>query len=168
MIVVLNGPNLNLLGIRNPEHYGTEPLESLEQKVSAAFDDLTFEWVQSNHEGVLIDTLHQAHASRAMGVVFNPGGYTHTSVALHDTVAAIDPPVIEVHLSNIHGREDFRRTSRVAPACIGQISGLGPAGYLLAVQYLQMRGPIAYDEDQNQGEDHEADHGTEPTPSENT
>lgn len=149
MIVVLNGPNLNLLGIRNPEHYGTEPLESLEQKVSAAFDDLTFEWVQSNHEGVLIDTLHQAYAEDFAGVIFNPGGYTHTSVALHDAVEAIATPVVEVHLSNIHAREDFRRTSRIAPACMGQISGLGPAGYLLAVQYLQMHGAVAEQADES-------------------
>lgn len=143
MILVLNGPNLNLLGTRNPEHYGTETLDSLEQKISATFPDIAFQWTQSNHEGVLIDTLHQAHAEDFSGVIFNPGGYTHTSVALHDAVEAIAPPVVEVHLSNIHAREDFRRTSRIAPACMGQISGLGPAGYLLAVQYLQMHGAVA-------------------------
>lgn len=139
MIFVLNGPNLNLLGTRDPDHYGTETLDSLEAKLDGAFPDLAFRWIQSNHQGVLIDALHDAHAEDATGVVFNPGGYTHTSVALHDAVDAIAPPVVEVHLSNIHAREDFRRTSRVAPACAGQISGLGPAGYLLAVQYIQMQ-----------------------------
>lgn len=143
MILVLNGPNLNLLGTRDPEHYGTETLESLQQKIDATFPDLTFQWTQSNHEGVLIDTLHQAYAEQADGVIFNPGGYTHTSVALHDAVAAIETPVVEVHLSNIYAREDFRHTSKIAPACLGQISGLGAAGYLLAVQYLQMHGAVA-------------------------
>ena len=143
MILVLNGPNLNLLGTRDPEHYGTETLESLETKLASTFPDLSFQWIQSNHQGVLIDALHEAHDEVAQGVIFNPGGYTHTSVALHDAVDAIAPPVVEVHLSNIHAREDFRRTSRVAPACIGQISGLGPAGYLLAVQYIQMQGAVS-------------------------
>ena len=143
MILVLNGPNLNLLGTRNPEHYGAETLDSLEEKLASTFPDVAFQWVQSNHQGVLIDALHEAHAEAYGGIIFNPGGYTHTSVALHDAVEAIAPPVVEVHLSNIHAREDFRHTSRVAAACAGQISGLGPAGYLLAVQYIQMQGAVS-------------------------
>jgi len=135
-LLVLNGPNLNLLGTREPETYGAETLATLEQRLRQAFPDVAFEFAQSNHEGDLIDRLHTAHEEEAGGVVFNPGGYTHTSVALHDAVAAIDPPVVEVHLSNIHAREVFRHTSRIAPACVGQIAGLGPAGYHLAVQYL--------------------------------
>lgn len=139
-LLVLNGPNLNLLGTREPATYGTVTLATLEERLRQAFPDVTFTFVQSNHEGTLIDRLHAAHQEGADGVVFNPGGYTHTSVALHDAVAAIDPPVVEVHLSNIHAREAFRHTSRVAPACVGQIAGLGPAGYHLAVQYFMRRG----------------------------
>ncbi|NBB74907.1 MAG: type II 3-dehydroquinate dehydratase [Bacteroidetes bacterium] len=135
-LLVLNGPNLNLLGTREPATYGTATLATLEQDLRQAFPDVAFTFVQSNHEGELIDRLHAAHEEAVSGVVFNPGGYTHTSVALHDAVAAIDPPVVEVHLSNIHAREAFRHTSRVAPACAGQIAGLGPAGYHLAVQYF--------------------------------
>ena len=135
-LLVLNGPNLNLLGTREPDTYGTETLATLEQRLRQAFPDVAFTFAQSNHEGELIDRLHAAHEEEAHGVVFNPGGYTHASVALHDAVAAIGPPVVEVHLSNIHAREGFRHTSRVAPACVGQIAGLGPAGYHLAVRYL--------------------------------
>lgn len=136
MILILNGPNLNLLGARDAAHYGTQTLADLEADLRAAFPEAGLAFFQSNAEGALIDRLHAAHADGAAGVVFNPGGYTHTSVALRDAVAAIAPPVVEVHLSNIHGREAFRRTSRIAPACAGQISGLGAAGYHLAVQYL--------------------------------
>lgn len=135
-ILVLNGPNLNLLGTREPDTYGTTTLAELEQELAVAFPALEVGSAQHNGEGALIDALHDAHERGVRGVVFNPGGYTHTSVALRDAVAAIDPPVVEVHLSNIHAREDFRRTSRIAPACAGQISGLGPDGYHLAVRYL--------------------------------
>lgn len=134
-ILILNGPNLNLLGTREPDTYGTTTLADLERDLESSFSDVTFTFAQHNGEGALIDQLHAAR-KQADGVVFNPGGYTHTSVALRDAVAAIDPPVVEVHLSNVHAREAFRRTSRIAPACIGQISGLGPTGYHLAVRYL--------------------------------
>lgn len=135
-LLILNGPNLNLLGTREPETYGTATLEDLERALRDAFPAIEFTFRQANGEGALVDALHEAHESERDGIVFNPGGYTHTSVALHDAVAAIDPPVVEVHLSNVHAREEFRRTSRIAPACVGQISGLGPAGYHLAVRYL--------------------------------
>lgn len=135
-LLVLNGPNLNLLGTREPDTYGTAALDAIEADLTAAFPDVTFSFRQSNGEGTLIDHLHAAHEQSLDGVVFNPGGYTHTSVALRDAVAAIAPSVVEVHLSNIHAREDFRRTSRIAPACVGQISGLGPTGYHLAVRYF--------------------------------
>ncbi|NBC18501.1 MAG: type II 3-dehydroquinate dehydratase [Bacteroidetes bacterium] len=137
-ILILNGPNLNLLGTREPDTYGDATLDDLERELHAAFPDVAFLFFQSNHEGALIEQLHAAHQDGLDGVAFNPGGYTHTSVALHDAVAAIAPPVVEVHLSNIHSREAFRHTSLVAPACAGQITGLGLAGYHLAVQYLLM------------------------------
>lgn len=136
-LLVLNGPNLNLLGTREPQTYGTQTLGDLEEELRAAFPDVSFQFAQSNHEGALIDRLHAAHEDDLAGVVFNPGGYTHTSVALRDAVAAIDVPVVEVHLSNTSAREDFRHRSRIAPVCVGQISGLGPAGYHLAVRYFR-------------------------------
>ena len=135
-ILILNGPNLNLLGTREPETYGHATLADLEAGLRAAFPTVTFDFFQSNHEGALVDRLHQAHEYAAGGIVFNPGGFTHTSVALRDAVAAIDPPVVEVHLSNVHAREDFRRRSLLAPVCIGHISGLGMTGYHLAVRYF--------------------------------
>lgn len=138
-LLVLNGPNLNLLGTRDPDTYGTVTLEHIETDLADAFPDVTFSFQQRNGEGALVDDLHTAHERALTGVVFNPGGYTHTSVALRDAVAAIDPPVVEVHLSNVHAREDFRRTSRIAPVCVGQISGLGPAGYHLATRYFVER-----------------------------
>jgi 3-dehydroquinate dehydratase-2 len=137
-ILILNGPNLNLLGAREPDTYGHATLDDLEHDLHAAFPDVAFLFFQSNHEGALIEQLHAAHQDELDGVVFNPGGYTHTSVALRDAVTAIAPPVVEVHLSNIHSREAFRRTSLMAPVCAGQITGLGMAGYHLAVQYLLM------------------------------
>ncbi len=135
-LLVLNGPNLNLLGTRDPDTYGATTLAEIEAELEAAFPSADFAFVQDNAEGALIDRLHAAHEQGVDGIVFNPGGYTHTSVALRDAVDAIAPPVVEVHLSNVHAREDFRRTSRLAPVCVGQISGLGPSGYALAVRYL--------------------------------
>ena len=135
-LLVLNGPNLNLLGTREPDTYGSETLADVEATLRDAFPNVAFAFRQDNSEGALIDHLHAAHEQSLDGVVFNPGGYTHTSVALRDAIAAVDPPVVEVHLSNIHARESFRHQSRVAPVCVGQISGLGTAGYALAVRYL--------------------------------
>lgn len=138
-ILVLNGPNLNLLGTRESETYGTATLDDVEADLEERFPETTLRFEQENGEGALIDHLHAAQENGADGVVFNPGGYTHTSVALRDAVAAIDPPVVEVHLSNVHAREDFRRTSRLAPVCVGQISGFGSAGYVLAVRFFVKR-----------------------------
>lgn len=135
-LLVLNGPNLNLLGTRDPDAYGTATLAEIESGLEEAFAEVDFSFAQANGEGALIDRLHAAHGDEAAGIVFNPGGYAHTSIALRDAVDAIDPPVVEVHLSNVHAREDFRHTSRIAPVCAGQISGLGPDGYHLAVRYL--------------------------------
>lgn len=135
-LLILNGPNLNLLGTRDPDTYGHESLATLETKLTTAFTGVSFEFFQSNSEGALITRLHQAHADKVDGVVFNPGAYTHNSVALHDAVEAIAPPVIEVHISNIYAREAFRHRSMLAPVCAGQISGLGMRGYLLAAAFL--------------------------------
>jgi len=136
-LYLLHGPNLNLLGTRQPEIYGSMTLDDINQ---AAKDHIERHKVelrvgQSNHEGELIDMLHVAR-NWADGVVFNPGAYTHTSIALRDAIAAIDVPVIEIHLSNVHAREEFRHKSLLAPVCLGQISGFGWRGYLLALDAL--------------------------------
>ncbi|MCY4234353.1 MAG: type II 3-dehydroquinate dehydratase [Bacteroidetes bacterium] len=136
-ILILNGPNLNLLGQREPDQYGDISLDTLEQNLRAEFSDVELSFYQSNHEGDLVDRLHEGHRSGLSGIVFNPGAYTHTSVALRDAVKAIATPVIEVHLSNIYSREPFRHFSYLAPVCVGQISGLGMAGYSLAVRWLK-------------------------------
>lgn len=138
-ILVLNGPNLNLLGSREPAVYGSDTLEDLELHIREAFPEIVFTFFQSNAEGTLIDSLHQAFYQDLDGVVFNPGGYTHTSIALRDAIAAIAIPVVEVHISNVHARESFRHTSLLAPVCLGQISGLGFDGYRLAVDHLSRR-----------------------------
>ena len=137
MILLVNGPNLNLLGEREPEVYGRTTLREIEEMVRQAAEGWKVEVAtfQSNHEGEIIDFI-QENRKRARGLIVNPGALTHTSYALHDCIKAVDLPAIEVHLTNVHGREEFRRTSVVAPACRGQISGLGPRGYLLAAEWL--------------------------------
>ncbi|MEM6645495.1 MAG: type II 3-dehydroquinate dehydratase [Bacteroidota bacterium] len=135
-LLVLNGPNLNLLGTREPDTYGTATLADLEADLRAAFPDLDLTFAQSNHEGVLIDHIHTAATDGTTGIVFNPGGYTHTSVALRDAIAGVPVPVVEVHISNVHAREAFRHTSMLAPVCAGQIAGLGVTGYALAICYF--------------------------------
>ena len=134
-IYVLNGPNLNLLGTREPEIYGDDTLDEIAGRLEDRARELGVEVEirQSNHEGHLIDWLHEAQAEGARAVVLNAGGYTHTSVALHDAVKAVSTPVIEVHLSNPAGRESFRRRSLIAPAAKGSIAGFGPLSYLLAL-----------------------------------
>lgn len=136
-ILIVNGPNLNLLGHRQPEIYGSRAMDDILDEVRAAFPGVEINYYQSNHEGALIDKIQEAGYDPAVrGIVLNAGGYTHTSVALADAVAAVPVPVVEVHLSNIAAREDFRRTSLLAPVCRGTISGLGPAVYELAVRAL--------------------------------
>lgn len=136
-VFVINGPNLNLLGTREPAIYGAATLADVQAACAAkaAALKLDLRFVQSNHEGQLIDWLHEAGRS-AIGVVLNPGGYTHTSVALLDAVKAITPPVIEVHLSNPAAREPFRHVSYVASGARGTIAGLGVLGYVLAIEAL--------------------------------
>lgn len=138
-LLILNGPNLNLLGTREPDTYGHATLADLEAALASAFPDVPLAFFQSNHEGELIERLHAARGEGVRGVVFNPGAYTHTSVALRDAVAAVSVPTVEVHLSNVHAREEFRHRSLIAPVCVGQISGLGMAGYHLAVRFFLER-----------------------------
>lgn len=137
-ILILNGPNINLTGLREKNVYGTQTFEDLTAMIQREAERLGCEvrFIQSNHEGALIDALQQAYFDGLDGVVFNPGGYTHTSVALHDAIASIPLPVIEVHMSNIHARESFRHVSMTAPACRGQIVGFGFKGYLMALREL--------------------------------
>lgn len=135
-IFVLNGPNLNLLGTREPEVYGHDTLDDIAGQLEDRARDLGFaiDLRQSNHEGHLIDWLHEAQALPAKAVLLNAGGFTHTSVALYDACRAIRTPVIEVHLSNPHAREAFRHVSRISPAARGTISGFGALSYLLALE----------------------------------
>lgn len=134
-ILILNGPNLNLQGRRNPEIYGTRTFEDLFGELKSRFPAVELDYFQSNHEGVLIDTIQQA-GERYDGVVLNAGGYTHTSVALRDAVAAVSVPVVEVHISSILAREGFRHTSMLAPVVRGSIMGFGLDSYRLGVEAL--------------------------------
>ncbi len=136
-ILAISGPNLNLLGRREPGVYGRETLDGIHARLERRAAELDCEVLtyQSNHEGALIDYL-QAHTDDAHGAVLNPGGYTHTSVALRDAVAAMPFPVVEVHLSNVYAREEFRHRSLIAPVARGHIVGLGPYGYVAALEAL--------------------------------
>ncbi len=137
-ILVLNGPNLNLLGVRQPKVYGHTTLAMVEDACRAHGATLGFSvtCAQSNSEGSLIESIHEARTAMG-GIVLNAGAYTHTSVALMDAIASVELPVVEVHLSNIHAREKFRQHSYIAPVALGQICGFGPTGYILALDALK-------------------------------
>lgn len=139
-IMVINGPNLNMLGIREKNIYGTFTYEDLckyiETYPNYKEKDIDFTFLQTNHEGEIVDFIHKAYIEKYDGIVLNAGGYTHTSVAIHDAIKAVSIPTVEVHISNIHAREEFRKVCMTSPACVGQITGLGKLGYVLAVVYL--------------------------------
>jgi len=134
-ITIINGPNLNLLGKREPGVYGNAGFDSYLEKLKQQYPDVTIDYFQSNIEGELIDAIQKAGFT-ADGIVLNPGGYTHTSVAIGDAIAAISAPVVEVHISNVHAREEFRKLSHVSAKAKGTICGLGLAGYSLAIDFL--------------------------------
>ena len=138
-ILIINGPNLNLLGTREPQHYGTGTMDGVLDALKSQYPRVEFDYYQSNVEGFLIDRLHKTLEEPCDGVVLNAGGYTHTSVALRDAIAAIKVPVVEVHISNVHSREEFRHRSLISAVCKGVICGFGLASYRLGVEALLAR-----------------------------
>ena len=136
-ILVINGPNLNMLGIREPDIYGRQTYNDLVEMIKkyCGENDIEAEFFQSNHEGAIIDRIQEAY-QKIDGIVINPAAYTHTSVAIRDAISAVSLPAVEIHISNIHNREDFRKNSFIAPVCIGQISGFGLDSYKLGLQAL--------------------------------
>jgi len=139
-VLILNGPNLNMLGVREPEIYGHQSLETIIEGLRATYPDIEIRHIQSNHEGDLIDAIHSTHADGdCLGIVLNAGAYTHTSLALADAIAAVATPVVEVHLTNTAAREPIRHTSLIAPVCVGSITGFGADSYRLAIAALLAR-----------------------------
>lgn len=140
-LLILNGPNLNRLGKREPEVYGVETLADIEAKLEkiASLQQVETTFFQSNSESALIDKIHDAEDGDVDGIIFNPGAFTHYSIALRDAIASVNVPVIEIHISNIHSREPFRQKSVLAPVCIGQLTGFGTDGYELALQAFVLR-----------------------------
>jgi len=134
-IIIINGPNLNLLGKREPEIYGEQSFEQYLETLKEKYPSILFEYFQSNIEGELIDKIQEV-GFKTDGIILNAGGYTHTSVAIADAIKAVETPVIEVHISNVDAREDFRRTSMIGPVCLGSISGFGLKSYKLAIEFL--------------------------------
>ena len=138
-ILIINGPNLNLMGTREPQHYGTGTMDGVLDALKSQYPRVEFDYYQSNVEGFLIDRLHKTLEEPCDGVVLNAGGYTHTSVALRDAIAAIKVPVVEVHISNVHSREEFRHRSLISAVCKGVICGFGLDSYRLGVEALLAR-----------------------------
>lgn len=134
-IQIINGPNLNLLGKREPDIYGNTSFEDYLARLQHIFSDCELSYFQSNHEGDIIDKIHEVGFSYE-GIILNAGAYTHTSIAIHDAIKAVTTPVLEVHISNIHTREGFRHVSMIAPACKGSLIGLGLLSYNLAIEYF--------------------------------
>ena len=137
-ILVINGPNLNMLGIREPDHYGKETYKDLCEKIEKYCEgkNISVELYQSNHEGDLVDRIQKAYFDKVDGIVINPGAYTHTSIALLDAVKSVSIPTVEVHISKVEEREDFRQVSYIRAACVKTITGHGTAGYLEAIDFL--------------------------------
>lgn len=136
-VLILNGPNLNLLGRRDPRHYGSMTMDAILEELRSRFTEVEIEYFQSNYEGAIIDCLHgRGFDGNLLGIVLNAGAYTHTSLAIADAIDAVSAPVVEVHLSNVGAREEIRRRSMIAPVCIGSISGFGAESYALGVQAL--------------------------------
>lgn len=140
-ILILNGPNLNLLGVREKSIYGNRSFGDYYEELKEAFPGMELSYFQSNTEGTLIDKLHEVGFSDYKGIIFNAGAYTHTSVALSDAIKAIETPVVEVHISNVYAREAWRQKSMIAPYCKGSISGFGLESYRLALQYFERLKP---------------------------
>ncbi len=140
-ILIMNGPNLNRLGKREPDIYGHETLGDVEAMIEtyAKEHGIDVSFIQSNYEGALIDAIHDAADEGIDGIVINPGAFTHYSIALRDALAGVDVPAIEVHISNVHTREPFREKSVTAPVCIGQMTGFGTSGYVLALEAFRLR-----------------------------
>lgn len=137
-VQIINGPNLNLLGKREPEVYGSQTFDDVLKDLKKRFPSIDLHYYQSNIEGEIINKIHEVGFS-FNGIILNAGAYTHTSVAIHDAIAAIKTPVVEVHISNVYAREEFRHKSLITSKCVGLITGLGMEGYALAIQYLQSR-----------------------------
>lgn len=138
-LLIINGPNLNLLGVREPGIYGNKGFEDYLQELRSVYQGVTIEYLQSNHEGEIVDAIHRYGFGEADGIVLNAGAYTHTSLAIPDAISAVRTPVVEVHISNVFRREEFRHHSFLSPVCVGSIVGFGLESYRLAIESFRIR-----------------------------
>ena len=138
-LLIINGPNLNLLGVREPGIYGNKGFEDYLQELRSVYQDVTIEYLQSNHEGEIVDAIHRYGFGEADGIVLNAGAYTHTSLAIPDAISAVRTPVVEVHISNVFRREEFRHHSFLSPVCVGSIVGFGLESYRFAIESFRIR-----------------------------